>query len=184
MLISLIIIFILIIIIINIYNSLIRKKNEVENAFAGIAVQLKKRYDMIPNLVATVKEFSNHEKELLEKITALRSQLMGSSLSQDEKLGVDNEITSGIKQLLVSVENYPELKANENFMLLQRSLNEIEAQLSASRRSFNHDVTKFNNAIQIFPNNIIAGMMNLTAKTCFEVSAEEEKNVNVQELFK
>lgn len=167
------------------YNNLIRKKNEIQNAFGGIDVQLKKRYDLIPNLVSTVKEYAVHEKEILTKVTELRSQaISGKKLSSAEKVKIDDEISGNLRQLMISVENYPDLKANTNFIQLQRSLNEIESQISAARRTFNSTVTGYNNSIQVFPGNIIASMMNLTTQEVFSITEKERENVKVDQLFK
>ncbi|MFV0593476.1 MAG: LemA family protein [Draconibacterium sp.] len=169
---------------ISIYNGLIRRRNEVDNAFGGMDVQLKKRYDLIPNLVASVKEYAKHEKELLNKITELRASALKPGLSVNEKIALDNEISGAIKNMLISVENYPELKANENFIFLQRSLNEVESQISAARRTFNAVVTEYNNGIQVFPNNIFAGMMGMTRKEVFVIPQAERENIDVGKMFK
>lgn len=174
---------ILIITIIGMYNGLIRRKNEVENAFGGMDVQLKKRYDLIPNLVATVKQYAAHEKELLTKVTEMRAKATSGNLSQDEKVTLDNQISAGMKSIMVAVENYPDLKANENFMNLQRTLNEVESQISAARRTFNAVITDYNNGIQTFPRNILAGMMSMKKKEVFEIPEAERQNVNVKNLF-
>lgn len=173
----------LLIIIVSMYNGLVRKRNEVDNAFGGMDVQLKKRYDLIPNLVATVKQYAAHEKDLLEKVTELRSKATSGNLSSDEKVAVDNEISAGMKGLMVAVEGYPDLKANENFMNLQRTLNEVESQISASRRTYNAVITDFNNGIQSFPSSIIAGMMHLKRKEVFVIPETERQNVDVKSLF-
>lgn len=166
------------------YNGLIRKKNEVDNAFGGIDVQLKKRYDLIPNIVATVQQYAAHEKELLEKVTQLRTKALGGNLSNDEKVAIDNQISGALRSIMVSVENYPDLKASENFLNLQRTLNEVESQISAARRSYNAAVTDFNNGIETFPGNLLSGMMGLTRKQVFEIPETERQNVNVKDLFK
>lgn len=170
-------------IIMGIYNGLIRKKNEVENAFGGMDVQLKKRYDLIPNLVATVKQYMNHEKELLTKVTELRSQALSSEVSNEQKVDLDNQITGAMKGIMVAVESYPDLKASDNFMNLQRTFNEVESQISASRRAYNAAVTDFNNGVQMFPSSIIAGMMKLQTKKVFEIPEVERENVSAKELF-
>ncbi len=175
---------ILSLIFIGIYNGLIRRRNEVDNAFGGMDVQLKKRYDLIPNLVASVKEYAKHEKELLNRITELRASALKPDLSVDEKISLDNQISGAIKNMLISVENYPELKANENFIFLQRSLNEVESQISAARRTFNAVITDYNNGIQVFPNSIIAGMMGMKRKEVFVISEAERENVDVSKMFK
>lgn len=166
-----------------IYNTLIRKRNEVENAFGGMDVQLKKRYDLIPNLVATVKQYATHERELFEKITEMRGKAMGGTLNTNEKVALDNEISAGMRSIMVAVENYPDLKANESFMNLQRNLTEVESQISAARRTYNAVITDFNNAIQTFPSSIIAGMMKLSAKEVFMINETERENVDVKTLF-
>lgn len=165
------------------YNSLIGKKNQVEQAFATIDVMLKKRYDLIPNLVNTVKTYMKHEAGTLEKVTELRAKAMSGTASQDEVIDLNNKLGKMMGGIMVAVENYPDLKANENFMQLQRSLNEIEEQLSASRRSFNAAVTDFNNAVEMFPTNIMAGMMGYKRRQLFEISEVERQNVNVGALF-
>lgn len=181
---AIIILVVLAIFAIALYNSLIRKRNEVENAFGGMDVQLKKRYDLIPNLVATVQQYAKHEKELLEKVTQLRNQAVGGNLSNDEKVALNNSISGALREIMVTVENYPDLKANTNFLDLQRALNEVESQISASRRTYNATVTDFNNAIETFPGNLMAGMMGLTRKSVFEIPDSERQNVNVNDLFK
>lgn len=167
-----------------IYNGLIRRKNEVDNAFGGMDVQLKKRYDLIPNLIATVKEFATHEKDLLTKVTELRAQATSGNLSTDEKVAIDNQISQSMKGLMVAVEAYPQLKSNENFLHLQRNLNEVESQISASRRAYNAAVTDYNNGIETFPSNLLAGNMGMKRKEVFEIPSEERENVNVSDLFK
>lgn len=179
----LIVVAVLALIALMIYNGLIRKRNEVENAFGGMDVQLKKRYDLIPNIVSTVKQYASHEKDLLEKVTQLRAQAVSGNLSNDEKVAVDNQISGAMKGLMVAVENYPDLKANENFMHLQRTLNEVESQISASRRAYNAAVTDYNNGVETFPANIMAGMMGFKRKQVFEIPETERANVNVKDLF-
>lgn len=169
--------------VIGLYNALIRLKNRIKEAFAGIDVQLKKRYDLIPNLVAAVKQYTEHEKNTLEKLTELRSMAISSEVSMDEKMEINNEISGVMKGLMVSVENYPDLKASDNFLQLQRSLNEVEEQLSAARRFFNSAVRQYNDAIMVFPSNMIAGMFNMRSEKMFEVTSDEKKNVDVKDLF-
>ncbi len=165
------------------YNGLVRKRNEVANAFGGMDVQLKKRYDLIPNLVATVKQYAQHELETLTRVTEMRAQATRGNLSPDERVALDNQISASMRQIMISVENYPDLRASENFMNLQRSLNEVEAQISAARRTYNAVITDYNNAIQVFPASIIAGMMRLTPKEVFVIPEQERQNVNVKDLF-
>ena len=165
------------------YNGLVRKKNEVQNAFGGMDVQLKKRYDLIPNLISTVKQYMTHERELLTKVTELRSKAMNANLSSDAKVDLDNQITGAMKGIMVAVENYPDLKANTNFLNLQRTMNEVESQISAARRAYNAAVTDFNNGVQMFPSSIIAGMMKLTTKKVFEIPDVERQNYDAKSLF-
>ncbi|ASB49837.1 LemA family protein [Alkalitalea saponilacus] len=181
--IALAIIVVLALIVILIYNGLIRRRNEVDNAYGGMDVQLKKRYDLIPNLVSTVKQYVSHEKELLEKITELRARAVSGSLNNDEKVDLDNQISGTLKGIMVAVENYPDLKANENFLNLQRTLNEVESQISAARRAYNAAVTDYNNGIQTFPGNMMAGMMKMERKEVFLIPEVERQNVNVKDLF-
>jgi LemA protein len=165
------------------YNGLIARRNAVENAFASIDTMLKKRYDLIPNLVATVKEYAKHESSTLEKITSLRAKAMSGNISSEEAVELNNQITQSLGGIMVAVESYPELKANENFMQLQRSLNETEEQISASRRAFNAAVTDYNNAVEMFPTNILAGMMSFKRRTLFEIPETERQNIDVKNLF-
>jgi len=170
------------VILILMYNSLVAKKNQVENVYGSIDALLKKRRDLIPNLVESVKAYMKHEKDLLEKITSLRSQAMKAG--GDEKMEIENKISSLLGSLFVTMENYPELKANENVMHLQMSLSEIEEQISAARRAYNQAVTDYNNAIEMIPTNIMAKYMGYKRKKVFEISEDERKNVNVGEMFK
>ena len=163
-----------------IYNMLIGKRNAVENAFAGMDVQLKKRYELIPNLVATVKQYALHEKELLGKITEMRTKAADNNLSADEKVALDNQISSGMNRIMVAVENYPELKASENFMNLQRALIEAESQISAARRTYNAVVTDFNTAIKTIPGSLLAGIMKLKRKQLFMITEPERQNVEIK----
>lgn len=173
----------IVIVLISMYNGLISKKNEVKNAFGGMDVQLKKRYDLIPNLIATVKQYMNHEKELLTRVTALRSQVMQPNVDADQKVELDNQITGAMKGIMVAVESYPDLKANENFLNLQRTFNEVESQISAARRAYNATVTDYNNGVEMFPSSLMAGMMNLKTKKVFEIPEVERQNVSAKDLF-
>ncbi len=174
---------ILLLIIIGLYNSLIRKKNEVENAFASIDVILKKRYDLIPKLVETVKGYMQHEKSLLTELTSLRAQIVSGTISSEDGVVLENKIAKGMSGIMVAVENYPDLKASQNFLQLQGSWNEIEEQISASRRAFNATVITFNNSVETFPSNIMAGIMNYKRRTLFEIPDIERQNINAKELF-
>jgi LemA protein len=179
----LIIVIVFIIIVILMYNSLVAKKNQVDNIFAAVDTQLKKRYDLIPNLVASVSKYMEHEKSILEEVTKLRAQANKPNISDKEKIELDKKISSALGSIMIAVENYPELKANENVLHLQHSLNEVEAQIAAARRAYNQAVTDYNNALEQIPTNILANMMNYKPKELFEISEDERKNVNVKELF-
>jgi len=179
----LIIIGVVVLIAILMYNSLIGKKNQVENIFAGVDTVLKKRFDLIPNLVASVSQYMEHEKSTLEKVTELRAAAMKPGISDDQKIALDAKLTSALGAINLAMEAYPDLKANENVMHLQRSLNEIEEQISAARRAYNQAVTDLNNAIEMFPTNLMAGWMNLSRRAVFEITVTERQNVDVRALF-
>ena len=165
------------------YNTLISRKNQVENIFGSVDAVLKKRFDLIPNLVSSVKQYMSHEKELLEKITQWRSQAMKPDISEKQKIELDSKMTGALGSIMVAVENYPDLKANENIMHLQRTLTEVEAQISAARRAYNQAVTDYNNSIEMFPTNIMARNMGYQRKAVFETAEAERENVNIQNLF-
>ena len=171
-----------VIVIILLYNSLISRKNQVENIFGSIDVLLKKRRDLIPNLVESVKAYMKHEKELLENITSLRSRSLLTT-NEEEKMNLENQISAMLGRILVNIENYPQLKANENVMHLQMTLAEIEEQISAARRAYNQAVTDYNNAIEMIPTNILAKFMGYKKKAVFEISESERKNINIGSLF-
>jgi LemA protein len=165
------------------YNTLISKKNQVENIFAGLDAILKKRYDLLPNLVASVKEYMVHERITLEKITELRTKGQRDTLDDSAKIALEKQLSSMLGNLMVAVENYPTLKANENFLHLQGTLNELEEQISAARRAYNQSVTDYNNAIEMFPTNFMASFMKMERKEVFSVSSNERANVDVKNLF-
>ena len=179
LIIAIIIIAIVIIWLISGYNNFVALKNRVKEAFATMDVYLKKRWDLIPNLVETVKGYAKHESETLENVTKLRS---GSydSLSDNEKVDVNNQLTAGIRQLLDVAENYPDLKANQNFMNLSEELSKIEADIANSRKYYNATVRELNNKVQMFPSNIIAKIFGFKEANMFEAGAEERENVKVK----
>lgn len=179
----LIILGVVVVIAVLMYNSLIGKKNQVDNIFAGVDAVLKKRFDLIPNLVASVAQYMEHEKSTLEKVTELRAQAMKPGISDDQKIALDAKLTAALGSITVAMEAYPDLKANENVMHLQRSLNEAEEQISAARRAYNQAVTDLNNAIEMFPTNLMASFMNLQRKAVFEITTTERQNVDVGALF-
>jgi LemA protein len=183
MIILLIILGVLFIIAVYLYNSLIAKKNNVDKSFASVDVLLKKRYDLLPNLVESVKVYMNYEKDLLTKITDLRTRAISQGLTDAERMQIENEMTRQLSGLKVAVENYPDLKANQNFLQLQGSWNEVEEQVSASRRAFNAAVMDYNNGVQMFPSNLIAYLMNYTTKTMFELPEMERQNISAKQLF-
>lgn len=157
---------------ISIYNNLVRLRNNRENAFANIDVQLKQRYDLIPQLVATVKGYAQHEKELLTKVTEARSVAMGATTIND-KIAADNQVSNALAGLKIQLEAYPDLKANQNFMQLQSEIADIENKLAAVRRFFNSTTKELNNAVQTFPSNIFAGMFGFKKEPMFEVPQAE-----------
>lgn len=166
-----------------IYNNLIGARNQVENAFGTIDVMLKKRYDLIPNLVETAKAYMKHERETLTGITELRTKALSGNVSSDEKVQLENQISGMMKSVMVAVENYPELKASEQFTMLQRSWNETEEQISAARRNYNASVTDYNNAVEKFPSNIFASIFGHKRKAVLEIPETERQNVNAKVLF-
>ena len=178
-----IILIVLAIILVLMYNSLVAKKNQVENIFASVDTQLKKRYDLIPNLVASVSTYMEHEKSILEEVTKLRADANKPNISDEQKIELDAKVSSALGSIMIAVENYPELKANENVIHLQHSLSEIEEQISAARRAYNQAVTDYNNAIEQIPTNFMASAMNYRRKEVFEITEGERENVNVKELF-
>lgn len=179
----LVIVAFILLVVVSIFNNLTNKKNQVTKAFGTIDVQLKNRYDLIPNLVATVQQYATHERELLTKITDLRTKALSQNVTPEDRVNLDNQISSAISGLMVAVENYPDLKASQNFIDLQRSLNEVESQIAAARRAYNASVTDYNNAIEMFPGNLMAGMMLLKTKQVFTALEKERGNVDVKNLF-
>lgn len=165
------------------YNSLIGKRNQVTNAFSAIDVMLKKRFDLIPNLVEVVKQYMNYEQETLTKIVELRAKAVNDNLSDQEKATLDTQLSASVRGLMVNVENYPDLKANSNFNNLQSTWTESEEQIAAARRTYNAAVTDYNNAIMMFPGNMFAGMLGYTKIDVLATPEEERKNVSAKELF-
>jgi len=167
------------------YNTLVARRNAVENAFASIDVYLKKRFDLVPGLVAVVTRYAAHEADTLAKVTEMRARAAGTgSGGSEEQVALGNQVSAGLGRLLVAVEAYPDLKADESFQQLQRTLNEIEEQLSASRRAFNAAVTDFNSAIDMFPGNLMAFALHFSRRTLLVTAEAERANVNVQDLLK
>lgn len=162
--------------IISIYNNMVRLRNNRENAFSNIDVQLKQRYDLVPQLVSTVKGYATHEKELLERITEARSACLSAN-SINDKISANNMLSNALNGLKVCVEAYPDLKANQNFMQLQSELSDIENKLAAARRFFNSSTKELNNAVQTFPGNLLAGMFGFHKEPMFEVAQEERATI-------
>ena len=168
-----VVVVILVVCFISMYNGLVKLRNNRENAFANIDVQLKQRFDLVPQLVNTVKGYATHEKETLDKVTSARAAAMGAT-TVDEKVAADKALTGALAGLRVSLEAYPELKANQNFLQLQTELSDIENKLSAARRFFNSTTREYNNACEVFPSNIIAGMFGFRRASMYEASEGRE----------
>jgi LemA protein len=168
--------FIIVIWLIGIFNTLVRLRNQVKNAWSQIDVQLKRRHDLIPNLIETVKGYMKHERETFEKITEYRSQAM-SAETVGEKARAEGLLGGALGQLQVAVEAYPDLKANQNFLSLQEELTSTENKISYARQGYNDQVMFFNNKIQMFPSNIVAGMFNFKEEEFFELEDPAEKEV-------
>lgn len=158
--------------VIGIYNTLVKLRNNRENAFADIDVQLKQRYDLVPQLVSAVKGYATHEKELLQSITEARTAST-SAKSIDDKIAADVEMSAALSRLNISVEAYPDLKANQNFLQLQHELADIENKLAAVRRYFNSATRELNNAVQTFPNNLLAGMFGFHTEKMYEIESSQ-----------
>ena len=167
-LIVIIVAIVVVLFLISMYNNLVKLRNNRENAFANIDVQLKQRYDLVPQLVATVKGYAAHEQQTLQRLTEARTAAMGATTIND-KIAADNALTSALAGLKVQVEAYPELKANQNFMQLQTEIADIENKLAAVRRFFNSATRELNNAVQTFPSNIFASMFGFHREPMFEV---------------
>ncbi|MBU1018736.1 MAG: LemA family protein [Patescibacteria group bacterium] len=163
------------------YNGLIKRKVRCEEGWSDIDVQLKRRYNLIPNLIETVKGYATHEKEVFTEVTKARTAAMDNSGTPGEQAKTENMLTGALKSLFAVAENYPKLQANQNFLDLQQQLAETEDKIQASRRFYNGTVRDFNTALQVFPKNIIAGMFAFKKREFFEVENEEErKNVKVE----
>lgn len=174
---------------ITVHNSIITQKNAIAQSFGSIEIYLKKRFDLIPNLIALLKKYSEHEKGTLEKITELREAMkeMQAKNQQNESpeqmIATSNEITHILKGLNIQVEDYPELKADTQFLSVQEELADIEEYISAARRSYNAGVTQYNTYIQVFPTNIISSLRRDKSKSLLKITQEEQKNVDIGKLF-
>lgn len=174
---------VLILAMIIIFNSMVGRKNRVNFAFAGMDAMLKKRFDLIPNLISTVERYMQHERTVLDELTRLRAQAVAGGGRTDDLVQLDNQLSSSLRTVFAMAENYPQLQASENFLQLQGALNETEEQIAASRRAYNAAVTDYNNGCEMFPLNIAAGMMGYKPKAWFEIPEAERKNVSVKELW-
>ena len=161
-----------------IFNSLIQLKNRVSEAFSDIDVQLKRRHDLIPNLVEAVKGYATHEKELLERVTQARTAAINAQ-GAEQKAKAENMLSETLKSIFAVAENYPDLKASQNFLQLQDELSDTENKIQAARRFYNSNVRDFNTKMQVFPNNMIAGILKFKEFTFFEAEAGERENVKV-----
>lgn len=159
------------------YNGIVKRKNQVENSFSSIDVMLRKRYDLIPNLVEIAKGYLNHEKEVLSEVTRLRTDYLKDP-SSDGKVLLDGKICQAMELVRLSVENYPDLKAGENFIQLQKIWNETEDYISASRRFYNSSVTEYNTRIEQFPSSIIASLFGFKRKEVFEIITSQREAIN------
>lgn len=169
----------LVLFLIGTYNTLVVLKTRIKEALSGIDVQLKRRSDLIPNLVETVKGYAKHEKEVFENVTKARTSLMSAG-SLSEKAAADNQLSGALKSLFAVAEAYPELKANTNFQDLQRQLEDTEDKVSYSRQFYNSNVLELNTKVQVFPSNLVATIFGFKEEPFFEATEEERKKVDVK----
>lgn len=179
----LIIVGVLVILLIGLYNRFVKMKNNVENSFADIDVQLKARFDLVGNLVNTVKWYAAHEKDLFESVTQARTNY-NNAKGDDEKVAADNMLTGTLKTLFAVAENYPQLKADQNFMQLQTELSDLENKIAAARRYYNSSVKEYDNALEAFPGNIVAGIFNFKKAKDYFATEEAQKNAPVVDFTK
>ena len=168
------------------YVSVIKKKNKVKEAFSSINVQLKKRYDLIPNILTIANKFMEHERGLMEDLTKLRTEVLSvpdNYENIERKLDLDNQIKNKMGQLLVSVENYPQLKSDQTMMTAMQTYNEVEEHIAAARRFFNSAVNDLNNAVEIFPTSLFARKLGISTQEFFQVDEAETKPVNACDFF-
>ncbi len=172
----LVILVLLILFVVGIYNSLVRLRNQVDNAWSQIDVQLKRRHDLIPNLVETAKGYMTHERETFEAITEARSKAMGAQ-NVSEASKTEGMLSEALSKFMLVVENYPDLKANQNFLALQEELTSTENKIAFARQSYNDQVLFYNNKIQMFPSNMVAGMFSFGKRDFFEIEVASEREV-------
>lgn len=175
----LVIVVLLVIYVIATYNGLVQLRNKIKEAFSTMDVHLKKRWDLIPNLVETVKGYAKHEKDTLEEVIKLRNGNY-NDMSDSEKISANKEMTKGIVKIMALAENYPDLKANENFMELSQQLSKIEDEISQSRKYYNGSVRTYLDKIEVFPSNIIAKLFGFKPYEMFEATETERENVKVK----
>ena len=161
------------------FNSMVRRKNQVEYALASIDAQLRKRFDLIPNLIAVVEKYMSYEQTALEGLTALRARAASGGLNEKERFELDSQMAGTMKSLFAVAESYPHLRASSSFLHLQGSLNEVEEQLAAARRAYNAAVTDYNNGCEMLPLSLVASTMGYRLRPWFEISAEERQPVKV-----
>ena len=161
------------------YNSFVKLNNKVKEAFSTMDVYLKKRWDLIPNIVETVKGYAKHEKDTLKEVVELRNSAY-DKMSDDEKIKTNEQLSSGISKIMALAEAYPDLKANENFKDLSNQLTKVEDDIANSRKYYNGVVRIYNNKVEMFPSNIFAGLLGYKSKAMFEASANERENVKVE----
>jgi LemA protein len=169
-----------ILILASIYNSLVWKRNSARNAFASVDIMLKRRCDLIPNLVETVKGYARHEQETFVRVTELRTQALAAGISDGAKIGLDREVTSALGRLLVVAEAYPQLQADANFLHLQRTLAETEEQIAAARRAYNAAVVELNNACEMFPTNLFASAFGIERREFFQATDTDRAPVTAK----
>ncbi|HJJ17365.1 MAG TPA: LemA family protein [Bacilli bacterium] len=179
LLIVLAIIVIIVMYVISVHNNLVALRNRVKDQWAQIDVQLKRRFDLIPNLVETVKGYTKHESETLENVIKARNTYLSATTPEDQ-IKANNELSNVVTKLFALSESYPDLKANTNFMQLQDELKDVENKIASARQFYNDTVLQYNNKIEMFPSNIIAGMFNFKRETFFEAAAAERENVQVK----
>ncbi len=173
------IVLLIVILFISYYNKFMVLKNQIDEAWSSIDVQLKRRYDLIPNLVEIVKGYASHEKETLTKVIEARSKALGAK-TIDEKIKFEGELTGPLKSLLMLTENYPDLKANENFIQLQKELVNIEDHIQNARRYYNAVVRDYNTMLETFPSVLVANMLKLEKRPYFEIEEQERENVKIK----
>ena len=165
------------------YNRLVRLRNGTANAFGALDAQLRNRFDLIPNIVAAVSGYVRHERSLLESLTALRAQALAAGATAEKRVALDGQVAQALRQLVVAVEAYPDLKASQQFDHLQRTLVEVEAQIAAARRAYNAAVTELNNGVQSFPAALVAGPLGFSGKPVLETPEAERGPVDVSALL-